>query len=58
MENLLDLQNLQIIAQLVENIRGVVDDLEKAYSNKDSFSFEKAKKDILNSQTKIQDILK
>lgn len=51
-------QELQIIIQLVDNIDNSINKLENAYTDKDAFSFEQSKQDILKSQKKIQDILK
>ena len=55
---MLDLQELQIIAQLVDNIERTIESLEKAYSNKNGEKFRKSKDEILNHQQKIANIIK
>jgi hypothetical protein len=54
---LLDLQELQVIAQLVDNMNILSDKLEKAYSSNDAESFNNAKQEILKIQGKINQII-
>ena len=53
---MLDLQQLQILAQLVDNMEIVSGRLEKAYGDNDGESFKKSKKEILDIQKKIFEI--
>lgn len=51
-------QELQIIAQLINNMNLVIDKLEKAYSEKNAENFNRSKQEILLYQRKIDEILK
>lgn len=55
--NIQDLQELQIIAQLIDNIEVVVDKLENSYNNKDALSFESSKQEIFKFQKKILEMI-
>ena len=52
-----DLQELEIIAQLVDSMEIALDSLEKSYSEKDAEKFNKLKEEILKFQSKINEIL-
>ncbi|MEM0465731.1 MAG: hypothetical protein QXW97_03470 [Candidatus Pacearchaeota archaeon] len=51
-------EELQIIAQLIENLDNLTNRLEKAYNDKDIESFNSIKKEILDIQIKISNIIK
>jgi len=53
-----DVQELQVIAQLIDNMDVIVDRLEKAYNEKDGQKFKESKEEILKSQKKIGEMLK
>jgi len=55
---MVNLEQLQTIAQLVDNIEISVEKLEKAYENNDSEEFSKSKNTILDFQKKISEMLK
>jgi hypothetical protein len=52
------LEELQILAQLIDNIGISIEKLEKAYGKKDAESFNKSKEAILDFKNKISEILK
>ena len=52
-----DLEQLQILAQLVDSMEIAIDKLETAYQDNDSENFEKAKRTIFNFQQKISEII-
>ncbi len=54
---MLDLQQIQILAQLIDNIDISIEKLEKAYKNNDAEEFNNSKKEILATQPKISKIL-
>lgn len=54
--DLQDVQELELIAQLIDNMDVVVGKLEKAYSDKNGEGFKKAKEEILKSQKKIKEM--
>jgi len=54
---MLDLQELQTLAQLIDNVEIALEKLEKSYSDKDSKDFNNSKKEILNFQKKISDMI-
>ena len=54
---MLDLEELQILAQLIDNIDILKNKLEKAYSDNDAETFTRSKNEILSTQKKIADIL-
>ena len=57
-EEMQDVQELQVIAQLIDNIDVVVGKLEKAYEDKNGQEFKISKFEILKSQKQIGDMLK
>lgn len=54
---MLDLQELQILAQLADNLDVLSNKLEKTYSENDAENFNKSKNAILEIQRKINEIL-
>lgn len=50
---MLDLEQLQTIAQLVDKIELATEELDKAYAKNDAEEFNKIKKEILETQAKI-----
>ncbi|MFA5173603.1 MAG: hypothetical protein WC438_00290 [Candidatus Pacearchaeota archaeon] len=52
------LQDIQILAQLSDNLDITLRRLEEAYEKKDSENFFLAKKEILETQKKISEVLK
>ncbi|MDP3027639.1 MAG: hypothetical protein Q8N63_08085 [Nanoarchaeota archaeon] len=52
------LEQLQILAQLVDSMEIAIDKLEKSYQNNDSENFQKSKKTISDFQQKILEIIK
>jgi len=56
-DELQDVQELQVIAQLIDNMDVIVKKLESAYSDKNGEEFKTAKMEILKSQKSIQDML-
>ncbi len=50
---MLDLEQLQILAQLTDNVDVAIAKLEKAYSQKDAEVFAGSKKEIIDIQKKI-----
>ena len=57
-DKLQDVQELQVIAQLIDNMVIITDKLEKAYDDKDSVNFEQSKEEILKFQKQIENMLK
>ncbi len=55
---MLDTQELQVVAQLVDNMEIIIGNLEEAYSEKNAEKFKKSKDEILNSQKKIDEMLR
>lgn len=55
---MLDLQELQIVSQLIDNINIASRRLEKGYDKNNAEEFNRAKKEILETQEKISEILK
>jgi hypothetical protein len=53
-----DVQELQVIAQLIDNMEVVVGKLEKSYEDKNGEGFKKSKMEILKSQKQIGEMLK
>ena len=51
------LEQLQILAQLVDSMEIAIDKLEKSYQNNDSENFQKSKKTISDFQQKILEII-
>ena len=52
-----DLEQLQLLAQLVDSMEIAIDKLERAYQNNDSEYFQKSKKAISDFQQKILEII-
>lgn len=55
---MIDLEQLQLLAQLVDNIEIATGKLEKAYQDNDAEDFQKARMAILDFQQKISEVLK
>jgi len=55
---MLDVQELQIMAQLVDNLEISYKNLESAYNSKNSEAFMTAKRSILDTQSKIDSMIK
>ena len=53
---MIDLQQLKILAQLVDNMEVITSVLEDAYNRNNAEDFNKAKKELLYIQTKISKI--
>lgn len=54
---MMDLQELEIIAQLIDSMEIALNNLEKFYSEKDAEKFNKSKEEILKFQSKINEII-
>ena len=54
---MVSLEELQLLAQLIDSMEAAVDKLEKAYQENNSEDFSKSKKAILDFQRKISEIL-
>jgi|TARA_B100001971_G_C18013300_1_gene443519 hypothetical protein len=54
---MVDLQHLQLLAQLVDSIEVSIDKLEQAYQNNDSEDFQKSKQSIASFQQQIAEVL-
>jgi len=54
---MLDLEQLQNLAQIVDNMDVLIEKLEKAYSSNDSEEFNKSKKTIFEGHKKISQII-
>ena len=54
---MLELDELQILAQLIDDIEISINGLEKSYNKKNSENFENYKKSILDSQKKVSEII-
>ncbi len=55
---MIDLEQLQILAQLVDNAEILVERIEKSFSDNNSETYNINKKEILDIQKKISDIIK
>lgn len=55
---MVDLERLQILAQLVDSIEIAIDKLETAYQDNDSENFGKSKQVIFDFQQKISEIIR
>ena len=55
---MIDLEQLQILAQLVDNVEIFIQRMEKAFSENNAESFNLNKKEILEIQKKVSDIIK
>jgi len=54
---MLDLEQLQILAQITDSTEILTEKLEKAYANNDREEFNKFKGEILKNQKKISEII-
>jgi len=54
---MLDTQELQILAQLVDNMEMITGKLESAYGNNNAEEFNKAKNEVIIIQNKINAML-
>jgi len=54
---MLDLEQLQIIAQLIDNMELATQKLEKSFAENNGEEFTKSKQEILDSQKKISVVL-
>ena len=54
---MIDLQHLQLLAQLIDNIEISSDKLEQAYQDNDGENFRNSKQAISNFQQKITEVL-
>jgi hypothetical protein len=55
---MIDLQELQILAQLVDNMEIIIGKIEKAYASNNTEEFNKSKKEMLDMQKKISKMIK
>ncbi len=55
---MLGLQNLELLSQLINSLEKAVEKLELAYNKKDAEKFNESKKEILDYQKNIEEILK
>ena len=55
---MIDLEQLQILAQQVDNMEILTNKLEKTYNEKDGEDFNKYKREILEIQKKISEIVR
>jgi len=55
---MLDLEQLQLLAQLIDNAEVSIEKLEKSYEKNDAEEFTASKREILDIQKKIADISK
>lgn len=53
---MLDLDQLQLLAQLTDNLEISIEKLEKAYAKNNSKEFKEIKQEILNIQNKVEKI--
>jgi hypothetical protein len=54
---MLELQEIQTIAQLVDNLDLAVDKLDNSYSEKEASLFNQTKQEMINFQKKISNLL-
>lgn len=54
---MLELNDLQILAQLIDNMEILNNKLEKSYNDNDGETFNRTRKEILDVQKKIAEIL-
>jgi hypothetical protein len=54
----MDLQEMQIVAQLLDNMELATNHLEKAFGKSDSTNYKRASDEIFDIQSKIDRILK
>ena len=55
---MLDIEQIQILAQLADNAEVMIEKLEKSYEKNDAEDFMNSQGEILDIQKKISDILK
>ena len=55
---MIDLQQLKILAQLLENVEIAAGMLEKAYNDNNAANFGEAKREILDIKAKISNMIK
>ncbi|MBT4165572.1 hypothetical protein HOE04_00865 [archaeon] len=55
---MLDIEQIKILAQLMDNAEATVETLEKSYEKNNAEEFTNSKKEILDIQNKIANILK
>jgi hypothetical protein len=55
---MIDLEQLQILAQLIDNMEIATNKLEEAYNTNNAEKFNAAKKEVLDIQKKIGDMSK
>ena len=55
---MIDLQQLRVIAQLIDNMEITSKNLEKSYRNNNAEDYNKSKKGILDIQKQISDQIK
>lgn len=54
---MIDLEQLQILAQLVDNMEILANKLERAYNDNNGENFNSSKKELLDSQNKISRLI-
>lgn len=54
---MLDLDELQFLAQIVDSMEMAIERLEKSYQDKEGVNFQNSKKTILEFQSRISEIL-
>jgi len=54
---MIDLEQLKILAQLIDNMEAFSDSLEKAYNDNNGEDFNKSKQEILKIQKQISKII-
>lgn len=54
---MLDTQEIQTLAQLIDNLDILVEKFEKSYRDNDAEDFQNSKKEILETQTKISKVV-
>ena len=55
---MLDIEQIQLLAQLIDNADVTIENLEKSYEKNNAEDFKDSKKEILDIQNKISNILK
>ena len=55
---LIEVEDLRILAQLIDNLSKLTPEIEKAYNKKDAEGFSKTKENFLDLQKKILKIIK
>ena len=54
---MIDLEQLKVLAQLIDNIETFSENLEKAYTDNDNDDFNKSKQEILKIQKQIAKLI-